>query len=153
MLAATKISNPRQRELWLQDKQAIVETNYTKAVVQGLKDQQVRFQKERVTGIATAIGNNEFSVARDITVYQQNRSFVVENNIVEEMVIKVGDVLQFKNNDKVVHNVFSLSKIKPFDLGSIVSGKIKSVQFDKEGFIEIECAIHPLMYMVVSVGK
>ena len=50
-------------------------------------------------------------------------------------------------------NIFSLSDTKTFDLGSYPQGQSKKVVFDKPGTVEIECAIHPDMKLVVEVKK
>jgi plastocyanin len=47
--------------------------------------------------------------------------------------------------------VFSLSDIQFFDLGSYPQGESKSVTFEKQGIIEVECAIHPDMKMTIEV--
>lgn len=67
--------------------------------------------------------------------------------------IKVGDVIEFRNSDPYAHNIFSLSDVKSFDLGSYPQGQSKKVTFDKPGKVEIECSIHPGMQMVVEVDK
>ena len=67
--------------------------------------------------------------------------------------IKVGDVIEFRNSDPFAHNIFSLSDVKSFDLGSYPQGQSKKVTFDKPGKVEIECSIHPAMQMVVEVEK
>lgn len=65
----------------------------------------------------------------------------------------MGDAIEFKNLDAFAHNIFSLSDIKAFDLGSFPQGQSKKVVFDKLGKIEVECSIHPNMQMVVEVEK
>lgn len=65
--------------------------------------------------------------------------------------IKVGDTVKFINQDSFFHNVFSLSDIKFFDLGSFPKGEFKEVVFDEAGVIEVECAIHPNMFMKIEV--
>ena len=67
--------------------------------------------------------------------------------------IKVGETIDFRNSDPWMHNVFSLSDIQSFDLGSYPKPKSKRVVFGKEGKVEVECAIHPQMHMVVEVVK
>ncbi len=68
-----------------------------------------------------------------------------------KLTVKVGDTVKFKNEDPFAHNVFSLSDVKPFDLGSYPKGQAKTVTFDKPGKLEIECAIHPTMKMNIEV--
>lgn len=66
---------------------------------------------------------------------------------------KVGDTVQFRNDDDFAHNVFSLSDVQSFDLGSYKKGEMRSVKLEKEGTIEVECAIHPEMRMKIEVKK
>lgn len=70
-----------------------------------------------------------------------------------KLAVKVGDTVNFKNEDPFFHNVFSLSDAKTFDLGSYPQGQAKSVTFDKPGKVEVECSIHPEMKMVIEVAK
>lgn len=65
--------------------------------------------------------------------------------------ISVGDTVKFKNNDTHFHNVFSLSDTQMFDLGSYPKGESREVKFTTPGEIEVECAIHPEMRMVIEV--
>ncbi len=64
----------------------------------------------------------------------------------------VGTTVDFSNNDKVWHNVFSTSEAKKFDLGLYPQGQSRSVTFDKAGVIRILCNVHPNMeaYVVVK---
>ena len=82
------------------------------------------------------------------TVLQQSKAFNKK-----ELSIKVGDKLVFKNEDPFVHNIFSLSKPKPFDLGTFGKGQARDIVFAQEGTYEIECAIHPEMTLTVKVAK
>lgn len=86
------------------------------------------------------------AVAAEHEVGQKNKAFTVE-----KLEIKVGDTVSFPNHDEFFHNIFSLSELKSFDLGSYKKGKTKKVIFDKPGTVEIECAIHPSMFMVIEV--
>jgi len=88
---------------------------------------------------------------QDYVVEQKNKEFLYNGEKVTTLKIKVGDTIQFRNADPYFHNVFSLSDVKLFDLGSYPQGQFKSVKFDKAGKVEIECAIHPQMKMIVEV--
>lgn len=66
---------------------------------------------------------------------------------------KVGDKLVFRNDDSFHHNVFSLSDTQSFDLGSFGQGVAREVRLNKAGTLEIECAIHPEMKLIVEVSK
>jgi len=103
-------------------------------------------------GIAVAaITLSATANAADYTITQSNKAFVKDSQQIEQMSIKAGDTIHFKNEDPFFHNIFSLSDLKTFDLGSYPAGESKSVTFDSPGEAEIECAIHPEMYMVIEV--
>ena len=69
------------------------------------------------------------------------------------LVVPVGSTADFPNNDKVSHNVFSLSAAKKFNLGSYGPGESKSVAFDKPGIVELRCDIHAEMIAYIMVVK
>jgi hypothetical protein len=62
-----------------------------------------------------------------------------------------GTTIDFPNEDKVFHNVFSLSEPARFDLGLYKSGDSRSVQFNRAGVVDIYCNIHPQMAAKVKV--
>ena len=86
--------------------------------------------------------------AGEFVVAQKAKAFSVK-----KLNIKVGDSVKFVNEDAMVHNVFSLSDAKSFYLGAYGQGASKSVTFDKPGTVEVECAVHPDMKMVIEVAK
>ncbi len=67
------------------------------------------------------------------------------------LAIVAGTTVDFPNNDKTYHNVFSLSPIKPFDLGRYAVGRSKSVRFDRPGIIRVFCDIHSHMSAFILV--
>ena len=67
--------------------------------------------------------------------------------------VLVGSTVNFPNNDKVSHNVFSLSRSKKFNLGSYKSGESKTVLFDKPGIVEVRCDVHAEMLAYILVMK
>ena len=95
--------------------------------------------------LAVALMNPAF--AAEFEVEQANKEFSKAS-----LSVKVGDTVNFKNQDSFFHNVFSLSDAKTFDLGSYPQGESKQVVFDAAGTIEVECAIHPSMQMVIEVS-
>ena len=97
-----------------------------------------------VTGAAMAPAVH----AKDFEVAQKDKKFSQA-----KLTVNVGDSVSFKNEDAFAHNIFSLSDSKTFDLGSYPQGQAKKVTFDKSGTVEIECAIHPDMKMVIEVKK
>jgi plastocyanin len=79
---------------------------------------------------------------------QQNLTFIPHI-----LAVPVGATVHFPNNDKVDHNVFSLSRTKPFNLGSYKQGEIKTVLFDKPGMVEVRCDVHAEMAAYIMVMK
>ena len=86
------------------------------------------------------------SVERKARLDQRGQRFVPHI-----VAIGVGGTVDFPNSDPFFHNVFSLSDVKTFDLGSYPKGQSKAVTFDKAGTVEVECSIHPEMKMIIEV--
>jgi plastocyanin len=63
----------------------------------------------------------------------------------EVLAVRVGTVVEFPNNDRVFHNVFSFHDGKKFDLGLYPVGTTRRVTFDRPGLSRIFCNIHPNM--------
>ena len=61
------------------------------------------------------------------------------------LAVPVGTTVEFPNNDRVFHNVFSFRDGKRFDLGLYPVGSSRRVAFDKPGLSRIYCNIHPNM--------
>ena len=68
------------------------------------------------------------------------------------LAVLVGTTVDFPNNDKTFHNVFSPSEAKKFDLGLYAAGETRRATFDKPGVVRILCNVHPDMeaYVVVK---
>lgn len=81
-------------------------------------------------------------------VGQKNKAFSAAT-----LKVKVGDTVSFRNDDPFFHNIFSLSEVQSFDLGSFPQGQSRKATFTKAGTVEVECAIHPQMKMVIQVEK
>jgi plastocyanin len=67
------------------------------------------------------------------------------------LAITVGTTVDFPNDDRTYHNVFSLSKAKRFDLGRYAAGRSKSVRFDRPGVVRVFCEIHSHMNAFILV--
>ncbi|MES2672674.1 MAG: plastocyanin/azurin family copper-binding protein [Pseudomonadota bacterium] len=91
----------------------------------------------------TSLGAN----AANFIVEQKDKAFSKST-----LSVKVGDKVEFKNMDPYNHNIFSLSDIQLFDLGSYPKGESRTVTFEKPGTVDIECAIHPAMKLTVEVS-
>jgi plastocyanin len=77
---------------------------------------------------------------------QRDKSFVPRM-----IAITKGSTVDFPNEDKLFHNVFSLSEGNTFDLGLYRAGESKSVTFDKTGVVDVYCNIHPNMWAQILV--
>jgi len=65
--------------------------------------------------------------------------------------VVVGGTVEFLNSDAVLHNAFSTSAAKRFDLGMFGRGESRSVTFDTPGVIELRCNVHPKMRAFILV--
>lgn len=77
---------------------------------------------------------------------QRNETFVPH-----VLAVMVGTVVDFPNSDRTYHNVFSLSRVKRFDLGRYAAGRSKSVRMDRPGIVRVFCDIHSHMNAFVLV--
>lgn len=85
-------------------------------------------------------------VAAHVVVAQRNTTFVPH-----VVAVPVGTTVDFPNDDPMLHNVFSASPAKKFDLGMYDRGVTKSVTFDTPGVVRVGCAVHPKMEAFVVV--
>ena len=79
-------------------------------------------------------------------IHQKGRVFSSEN-----VTLKKGDALTFVNDDTIPHNILSTSKGNEFNLGSQAPGAATDVTFKEAGDVQVLCAIHPRMKMMVKV--
>ena len=77
---------------------------------------------------------------------QRNETFVPH-----VLAITTGTTVDFPNSDRIYHNVFSLSKIKRFDLGRYPVGHSRPVRFDQPGIVRVFCDIHSHMNAFILV--
>lgn len=63
------------------------------------------------------------------------------------IVVSPGDKVQFLNDEdrEIDHNIYSLSKLKNFDLGLGEKGSVLEVKVDKNGSGNFYCSVHKLM--------
>jgi len=80
------------------------------------------------------------------TIDQRDETFVPHL-----VAIVAGAQVAFPNSDETYHNVFSLSRERPFDLGRYAAGQTKSVRFDRPGVVRVFCDIHSHMSAYVLV--
>lgn len=67
------------------------------------------------------------------------------------LIVKKGQKVDFPNEDKFHHNVFSVSPGNTFDLGMYRAGESKSVEMKSAGEVDVYCNIHPEMKAKILV--
>src|SRR6185369_994412 len=68
------------------------------------------------------------------------------------VVIPAGSAVAFPNFDPIFHNVFSLSKVKSFDLGNYPNGQSRTVTFPAPGLVAVYCHLHSNMSATIVVA-
>src|SRR3569623_1928482 len=81
-------------------------------------------------------------------IHQQGRVFSAES-----IMVKKGESVTFLNDDSVPHNIMSASKGNEVNLGSQGPGTSTDVSFKEAGDVQVICAIHPRMKMMVKVAN
>jgi plastocyanin len=84
--------------------------------------------------------------AAHVVVEQRHMAFMPH-----VVAVAVGTTVDFPNRDRVLHNVFSTSPAKRFDLGMLEGGETKGVTFDAPGIVRVLCNVHPTMEAFVVV--
>ena len=79
-------------------------------------------------------------------VDQRNMTFIPH-----VLAVRSGTRVDFPNNDRVFHNVFSFRDGKPFDLRLYPTGTSRSSVFPKPGLCRLFCNIHPNMAAYIMV--
>jgi plastocyanin len=69
------------------------------------------------------------------------------------LAVQVGTTVDFPNHDPMLHNVFSASPAKKFDLGMYPEGETRSMTFDRPGVVRIGCNVHPKMEAFIVVSR
>ncbi len=84
--------------------------------------------------------------SQPVIMNQQDKAF--EPHV---LAVMKGTTVQFKNSDPYLHNVFSNSRVKMFNVSQANKGDVSELTFDKVGLIPIKCHIHASMkaYIVV----
>ncbi len=84
--------------------------------------------------------------ARRVEIHQHGEQFLPR-----VVAVPVGSEVGFPNDDPFYHNVFSLARIRSFNLGRFPMGQSRSVRFDKPGTVKVFCDIHSQMSATVMV--
>jgi plastocyanin len=67
------------------------------------------------------------------------------------LAVPIGTSVQFRNDDRIYHNVFSIAKPNEFDAGIRATGATYSKTFTHPGVVELLCNIHSTMNAYVLV--
>jgi plastocyanin len=67
------------------------------------------------------------------------------------LAVPTGTTVQFRNDDRIYHNVFSIAKPNDFDAGIRATGATYTRTFNSPGAVEILCNIHSTMNGYVFV--
>jgi plastocyanin len=78
--------------------------------------------------------------AKKVVLHQRSLAFAPH-----VLAVRVGTTVDFPNEDRVFHNVFSFHDGKVFDLGLYPVGSLKRVVFSEPGVSRVFCNIHPHM--------
>jgi plastocyanin len=96
--------------------------------------------------IVYVVGFSEPPGTEQVTVKQRGRKFVPEL-----VAVTLGGKVNFPNEDAFLHNVFSQSSSRKFDLGSFKKGETKTKEFPAPGVVDVYCNIHPEMAATILV--
>ena len=96
--------------------------------------------------VVYVVGFKEPGAGATATIVQRDRTFVPEL-----VAITAGDSVAFPNADRFLHNVFSPSSTRKFDLGSFKRGESKTKAFPTTGVVDVYCNIHPEMAATILV--
>ena len=96
--------------------------------------------------LVISAGLSAGALAANQMIHQQGRVFGPDN-----ISVKKGEALTFVNDDTVPHNIISTSKGNEFNLGSQPPGTSTDVTFKEAGDVQVVCAIHPRMKLMVKV--
>jgi plastocyanin len=86
------------------------------------------------------------AAARGKVVTQRNKTFIPR-----VLAVPVGSKVDFRNEDDIFHNVFSLARPNDFDTGLYRQGTSYAKTFRKAGLVQLLCNIHASMIGYVYV--
>jgi plastocyanin len=110
------------------------------SAVRGVARVGDRVHANVVVWFAAEAGDADAAARRRPVLDQRNLNFAPQ-----VLAVRVGATVDFPNNDRVFHNVFSFRDGKRFDLGVYPVGARKAVVFDRPGVSRLFCNIHPGM--------
>jgi len=93
-------------------------------------------------------GRRKYEVPQDVpTLRQKDARFVPPL-----LVIAAGQSVDMPNEDRILHNVFSFSRPRRFDLGLYAGGETRRIHFPDAGIVRVYCSIHASMNATIYVA-
>jgi len=92
------------------------------------------------------VGFDEPASGAPVVVKQVGKKFLPDL-----VALTAGGTVAFPNGDPFLHNVFSPTNERVFDLGSYKQGDSRSRTFPRRGVVDVYCNIHPEMSATVVV--
>jgi len=92
------------------------------------------------------VGFTEKAPAQPTVINQVGKRFTPDL-----VAVAAGGTVAFPNGDPFLHNVFSQTSERAFDLGSYRQGETRSRTFPKPGVIDVYCNLHPEMSATIVV--
>lgn len=117
-----------------------------KGTVNVLKSGKAKADKTGVVIYLEGVSGSPPTPADHAVIRQREKQFDPPMTVVVR-----GTTIDFPNEDKIFHNVFSVSRPARFDLGLYKSGTMKSVEMKRTGTVDVYCNIHPDMVAKVKV--
>ncbi|HEU0035362.1 MAG TPA: hypothetical protein VFQ53_32355 [Kofleriaceae bacterium] len=92
------------------------------------------------------VGFAEKPAATTVEIKQVGRRFLPDL-----VAVTAGGSVTFPNGDPFLHNVFSPTADRSFDLGSYRQGETRTRVFPKPGVLDVYCNIHPEMSATIVI--
>jgi plastocyanin len=92
------------------------------------------------------VGFDGKAPSQPIEVKQVGKKFIPDL-----IAVTAGGTVAFPNGDPFLHNVFSPTSDRTFDLGSYKQGDTRTRTFPRRGVIDVYCNIHPEMSATLVV--
>jgi len=92
------------------------------------------------------VGFPEKPASHAVVIKQVGKKFIPDL-----VAITAGGTVTFPNGDPFLHNVFSQTTARSFDLGSYPQGETRSRTFPRQGVLDVYCNIHPEMNATLVV--
>jgi plastocyanin len=104
--------------------------------------------KPATNAVVSIEGFSKEQIKAQTSVVKPQKTIMDQRNLTfipTVVALMVGGTVDFPNNDKSWHNVYSKGGANDFDLGLYAPGKTRSKKFDKPGVSRILCNAHPNM--------